>query len=193
MSFIRNISTPDTSDLELIAAYKQSKDIKLLGKLYEPYMELVYGVCLKYFKNNEQAKDAVMQIFEELLVKIPKYEIDHFRSWLYTLAKKHCLMQLRSPRNMKTVEFDTTIMQSGEEMHLALVTDKEDDLNKMEQCLKKLATDQKESVELFYLKNKCYKEISEVTGKDINKVRSLIQNGKRNLKICMEMNAKLEV
>lgn len=76
MSFVKNISTPDTSELEMISAYKQSKDIQLLGALYEPYMELVYGVCLKYFKNPEPAKDAVMQIFEELLHKILKYEID---------------------------------------------------------------------------------------------------------------------
>ncbi len=177
----------------MISAYKQSKDIKLLGALYEPYMELVYGVCLKYLKNQEQAKDAVMHIFEELLHKILKYEIENFRSWLYTLAKNHCLMQLRSPRNMKTVEFDTTVMQSREEMHLDSVLDKEANLEKMEQCLKKLVTDQKETVELFYLKNKCYKEIAAITGKDLNKVRSLIQNGKRNLKICMENNSAVKV
>ena len=177
----------------MISAYKQSKDIKLLGALYEPYMELVYGVCLKYFKNTEQAKDAVMQIFEELLQKILKYEIENFRSWLYTLARNHCLMHLRSPRNMKTVELDPTFMQSREEMHLDSVLDKEENLDKMEQCLKKLTSDQKETVELFYLKNKCYKEIADLTGKDLNKVRSLIQNGKRNLKICMEMNAQLKV
>jgi len=193
LSFVKNISTPDTSDLEIISAYKQSKDIKLLGALYEPYMELVYGVCLKYLKNPEPAKDAVMQIFEGLLHKILKYEIENFRSWLYTLAKNHCLMQLRSPRNLKTVVFDATVMQSREEMHLDSVLDKEANLVKMEQCLKKLVTDQKETVELFYLKNKCYKEIAAITGKDLNKVRSLIQNGKRNLKICMENNSAIKV
>lgn len=102
-------------------------------------------------------------------------------------------MQLRSPRNLKTVSFDVTVMQSREEMHLDAVLDKEANLEKMEQCLKKLVTDQKETVELFYLKNKCYKEIAAITGKDLNKVRSLIQNGKRNLKICMENNSAIKV
>jgi RNA polymerase sigma-70 factor (ECF subfamily) len=39
---------------------------------------------------------------------------------------------------------------------------------------------------LFYLEQKCYKDIADLTGYDLNKVKSAIQNGKRNLKICME-------
>ena len=183
MSFLKNISTPDTPDLELVKAYKQSNNKELLGILYERYMELVYGVCLKYLKNTEEAKDAVMQIFEELIPKI-----HNFRSWLYTLAKNHCLMELRSPKNLKTIEFNPVVMQSAENEHLNTVFQKEEDLQKMEQCLQKLSTEQKESIELFYLQNKCYKEIADITGKDANKVRSLIQNGRRNLKICMEAN-----
>ena len=193
MSFIKNISTHGTSDPEIIAVYKQSKDIKLLGNLYEPYMDLVFGVCLKYLKNTELAKDAVMQIFEELIQKVARHDIDNFRSWLYALARNYCLMQLRTPRHLKTVEFNTTIMQSKDETHLDLIYEKEADLQRMEECLKKLVTEQKESVELFYLKNKCYKEITVITGKDLNKVRSLIQNGKRNLKICMETTLQRKV
>lgn len=188
MSFLKNILTPGTPDAELVAAYKQSKDTEVLGVLYGRYMELVYGVCLKYLKNTEEAKDAVMQIFEELILKIHRYEIDTFRSWLYTLAKNYCLMQLRSPKNMKTVEFNPVVMQSAENEHLNTVFQKEENLQKMEQCLQKLSTEQKQSVELFYLQNKCYKEIAVITGKETNKVRSLIQNGRRNLKICMEAN-----
>ncbi|MEO6000833.1 MAG: sigma-70 family RNA polymerase sigma factor [Chitinophagaceae bacterium] len=186
MSFLKNISTPGPPDLELVRAYKQSNDPKLMGVLYERYMELVYGVCLKYLKNTEESKDAVMQIFEELILKIHRYEIDNFRNWLYTLAKNHCLMQLRSPKNIKTVEFNPLVMQSAENEHLDIVFQKEENLQKMEQCLQKLSTEQKESVELFYLQNKCYKEIADITGTDVSKVRSLIQNGRRNLKICIE-------
>ena len=154
MSFIKNISTHGTSDPEIIAVYKQSKDIKLLGNLYEPYMDLVFGVCLKYLKNTELAKDAVMQIFEELIQKVARHDIDNFRSWLYALARNYCLMQLRTPRHLKTVEFNTTIMQSKDETHLDLIYEKEADLQRMEECLKKLVTEQKESVELFRYKRR---------------------------------------
>ena len=188
MPFLKNISNQSATDLELVALYKKSGELSVLGVLYERYMDLVYGVCLKYLKEGEAAKDATMQIFEELVSKLHKYEVENFKSWLHTLAKNHCLMQLRTPKNLKTVEFNTELMQTGEDVHLNGIFQKEEQLKQLEQCMETLTTEQKQSVELFYLQNKCYKEISEITGTEWNKVRSLIQNGRRNLKICMEKN-----
>jgi RNA polymerase sigma factor (sigma-70 family) len=149
-------------------------------------MDLLYGVCLKYLKQPESAKDAVMQIFEELVQKLPKHEVDNFKSWLYTLAKNHCLMQLRTPKNFKTTEFNADSMQFEEDAHLNGILTKEAHLQQLENCLQTLNTEQRKAVELFYLQNKCYKEIAEATGIEWNKVRSFIQNGRRNLKICMD-------
>lgn len=190
MSFLKNISNPGKTDIELIAAYRASGNIQLLGSLYEPYMDLVYGVCLKYLKEAEPAKDAVMQIFEELVQKLHKYEVNHFKSWLYTLAKNYCLMQLRTPKHLKTVELDHSLMQSEDETHLNGIWQKEDEFKKLGKCLQVLSAEQKQSVELFYLQDKCYKEIADITGMDWNKVRSLIQNGRRNLKKCMELEQR---
>lgn len=162
--------------------------MKVLGELYQRYMELVYGVCLKYFKDPETAKDAVMQIFEELVSKLKKHEVDNFKGWLHRVAKNHCLMQLRTPRNLKTVEFKTELVQSEENVHLNGVLEKEENFKKLEYCLGTLAADQREAIKLFYLDGKCYNEIAEITGQDWNQIRSFIQNGRRNLKICMEKN-----
>ncbi|HRE39459.1 MAG TPA: sigma-70 family RNA polymerase sigma factor [Chitinophagaceae bacterium] len=189
MAFIRNISHNSLTDKELVALYKQSGDMAVLGELYQRYMELVYGVCLKYYKEPETAKDSVMQIFEELVLKLKKHEVDNFRGWLHQVAKNHCLMQLRTPKNMKTVEFKTEIVQSEEEVHLNGVLEKEENFKKLEFCLGTLTDDQREAVKLFYLDGKCYNEIVEITGKDWNQVRSFIQNGRRNLKLCMEKSA----
>ncbi|HMC85794.1 MAG TPA: sigma-70 family RNA polymerase sigma factor, partial [Chitinophagaceae bacterium] len=115
MAFLKTIANPQTSDKELVLAYQQSGDLKLLSNLYQRYMELVYGVCLKYLADPETAKDAVMQVFEELIIKLKKHEVDNFKSWLYTVAKNHCLMQLRSGKNKKTVSISPDLMQSGEE------------------------------------------------------------------------------
>jgi RNA polymerase sigma-70 factor (ECF subfamily) len=127
-----------------------------------------------------------MQIFEELVVKLHKHEIENFRGWLHTLAKNYCLMQLRSPRNIKTAEFNGDAMQSKDDLHLDGVMEREAEFLRMEKCLEKLPTEQEKTVRLFYLENKCYKDIAESTGIEWNKVRSFIQNGRRNLKICME-------
>ncbi len=188
MNFIRNISTNQT-DKELLAAFKQSGDMNQLSALYQRYMDLVFGVCLKYFKEAERSKDAVMEIYIELCKKLPMHEVENFRGWLHVLARNYCLMQLRTPRNLKTTEFNPAFMHSGLELHPEneqLV--KEENLSKLENCLKTLPDDQKKSVELFYLQNKCYNEIAAITGHEWNKVRSFIQNGRRNLKLCMEGN-----
>jgi len=192
LAFLKNISNPDLSDKELIQQYKATSDMQVLAMLYQRYMDLLYGVCLKYLKDPEKAKDTVMQIFEELVGKLHKHEVDNFKSWLYTLAKNHCLMQLRTPKNLKTIEFKGDIMQSEEDVHLNGVLTREENLQKLEKCLQTLSAEQKICVEMFYLQNKCYNQIEEESGIEWNKVRSYIQNGRRNLKICMEKNAEIE-
>ena len=193
MSFLKNISSGSLTDIELVALYKQSEDLTVLGELYQRYMELVYGVCLKYFKEPEAAKDSVMLIFEELVSKLKKHEIENFRGWLHQVAKNHCLMQLRTPKNLKTVEFKSDLVQNEENVHLNGVLEKEENFKRLEQCIGTLTSEQQQAIRLFYLEEKCYNEIVEITGKDWNQVRSFIQNGRRNLKICMEKDLKIEV
>jgi RNA polymerase sigma-70 factor (ECF subfamily) len=153
-------------------------------------MDLVYGVCLKYFKESERSKDAVMQIFEELVTKLHKHEVGNFRSWLYQVAKNHCLMQLRTARHLKTVEIPESLMQSEENVHLNGVFDKEENLQRLEHCLSTLENDQKRAVQLFYIEGKCYNEIVELMAQEWNQVRSFIQNGRRNLKTCMDKKTR---
>ena len=133
-----------------------------------------------------------MQIFEELVVKVKKHEVENFKSWLYQVAKNYCLMQLRSPRHLKTVEINPAIMQNEENVHLNGVLEREENLEKLEHCLGTLQQEQKLVIELFYLQGKCYNEIVEATGHEWNQVRSLVQNGRRNLKICMEKRKQLK-
>ena len=186
MAFLKNITSTIQSDTELVAAYRQTGDIKVLGDLYQRYMDLVYGVCLKYLKEPEQAQDAVMQIFEELVPKLKKHEVENFRGWLHQVAKNHCLMQLRTPKNLKTVELPSLLMQNEEDVHLNGVMEKEENFQKLEKCIASLSDEQRLMIKLFYLEGRCYNEIVEITGHEWNHVRSLIQNGRRNLKLCME-------
>jgi RNA polymerase sigma-70 factor (ECF subfamily) len=149
-------------------------------------MELVYGVCLKYLKVPEDAQDCTIAIYEELSEKLLKHEVGNFKAWLYTLAKNHCLMRLRSEKKQVFVKFDAELVQSDESLHLNGMLEKEENFRKLEYCLEKLASDQRKAIELFYLEGKCYNEITELTGLEWNKVRSSIQNGRRNLKLCIE-------
>lgn len=187
LAFLKKILSAE-SDHELVQLYKAAGNIDTLGELYQRYMELVYGVCLKYMKDPEEAKDCVINIFEELVTKVKKYDIDSFKPWLYQLAKNHCLMKLRSKKG-RPVNIDIDVVHLQENIHLDDVMEKELRLSTMESCIEQLPGDQKQAIQMFYLEEKCYKEIAEKTGTDINKVRSFIQNGRRNLKICMEKQA----
>lgn len=190
MAFLKNISLSAATDEELVSAYKSSGNQELLAALYQRYMDLVFGVCMKYLKDSEEAKDATMNIFEELIGKLMKYDVLHFKPWLYTVAKTHCLMHLRSSSKMKTTIIDPGLMQSEEETHLNGVFERETALQQLSKCLQELASDQMEVIDLFYLQKKSYKEISDQKAMDWSKVRSLIQNGRRNLKICIDQLAK---
>ncbi len=187
MAFLKNISPEKSTDKELLAAFKETGDINHLSTLYQRYMDLVFGVCLKYFKDSERSKDAVMDIFNELNTKLRVHEVENFKGWLHVLSRNYCLMQLRSPRNIKTSEFNASFMYSEQNTHLnAEALEKEENFKKLEQCIEALPEEQRRSVMLFYLENKCYNEIAEITGFEWSKVRSYIQNGKRNLKICID-------
>ena len=176
------------SDTELLAQYKTTGESSWLGVLYTRYTGMVYGVCLKYLKDRDDAKDGVMQLYEKLTETLKTHEVQHFKSWLYVTARNQCLMQLRSKKGKFTQEISPFLMESAPEMHLEDGIEVESNLGKLEECIEKLNPEQKICVRLFFLEEKCYKDIAQLTGYDLNQVKSFIQNGKRNLKICMEQN-----
>ena len=195
LTFLKNIpphpGTPDPADDQvLITAYKQTQDLKVLAQLYQSYLDLLYGVCLKYLGEPETAKDAVMDLFEELAQKLLRHEVTHFKGWLYTLAKNHCLMKLRSSNRTRIQSFDPESMQTAEDLHLKDKVEQEEQFDRLSGCIEGLPADQRTVIRLFYIENKSYKEIETATGMEWNKVRSFIQNGRRNLKLCLQRQEK---
>jgi len=176
------------TDQDLIFLYKETNDLSVIGELYSRYTSLVYGVCLKYLKDRDEAKDAAMQLFERLIDTLKSHEVENFKSWLYVSARNHCLMQIRSKKGKFKEEIDALDMENQFILHPQEENELEANLNKLEECIRRLIDDQQKCVRLFYLDEKCYKEITVITGFDLNQVKSFIQNGKRNLRICMEEN-----
>jgi RNA polymerase sigma-70 factor (ECF subfamily) len=180
------------SDLELIAYYKQTDNLELLGILYNRYIHLVYGVSLKYLKNPDESQDAAMQVFEKLIESLKKHDIHNFKSWLHVTTRNHCLMELRK-RKTRGIKTDTDIslisdMEFATSAHHNNEPDIENDLTLMKKCIEKLSEEQKKCISLFYLEQRSYKEVSLLTDLKLKKVKSFIQNGKRNIKICIENN-----
>jgi RNA polymerase sigma-70 factor (ECF subfamily) len=178
------------TDEELIAEFNSTGNLKVLGELYSPYMHLVYGVCLKYLKDRDESKDAVMQIFEKVITEIPKQDIGYFKGWLYAVTRNYCLMQLRSGKS-RMERFSewaneyAAFMENSDNLHPIDNdgADMEEDLN---DCIERLKDEQRECIKLFYFENRCYNEIAVILRIDEKKVKSHLQNAKRNLKLCLE-------
>ena len=174
-------------DEELLEHYKISGESSYFGVLYNRYTPLIYGLCLKYLQNADKAQDAVMQIFEDTLPKVCQYEIRVFRTWIYSVAKNHCLQILRKDQKEITVDFSIFVMESDDILHL--LDEKSNDEQRMQvlsRCIEKLSEPQRLCIVNFFLEEKSYADVSEKTGYSVKHVKSNIQNGKRNLKICME-------
>jgi RNA polymerase sigma-70 factor (ECF subfamily) len=179
-------------DSQLIAEYKQSNNIACVGVLHKRYAHLIFGVCMKYLKNEDDAQDASIQIFEKLLIEIKKHEIKQFKAWLHMVCKNFCLMEIRAKtskqKQQKDLHYEISIgrVEFESDQHHSVAAIKELHLTIMEECLQRLNAEQKICIELFFLQEKSYQEVTEITSYNMNNVKSYIQNGKRNLKICME-------
>ncbi len=177
-------------DEVLLDHYRATGDLEVLGDLYTRYMHLVFGLCLKYLQNREDAGDAVMQVFEKLITEVTRHDIQNFKGWLYVLAKNHCLMQLRSEKTRdrrmeQWIKDQEDYMEFHPELH-PIDRAGNDNYPGLKECIEKLKKEQKICIELFYYQHKSYREIAQTLELDEKKVKSYLQNAKRNLKICLE-------
>lgn len=184
LKFRRTGAPEHWTDEQLLEKYVSGGDSGHLGQLYERYMPMVYGVCLKILRDPGKAEDAVMNIYEELVRKVKVHEIESFRGWLYVLARNHCLMEWRKNNRRPTDLHDDMNRFDGAESTRDFELPQ--GATPLEKCLDQLPALQRQSVQWFYYEEKSYKEIADMTNEDLGKVRSYIQNGRRNLKICLE-------
>ena len=181
------------SDPELLDQFYKDHNNEWLGVLLQRYTLLLLGVCMKYLKNEEEAKDSVQQIFLKVIQELNKYKVEYFKSWLYMVAKNHCLMKLRERQGKVTAEIrDSLTIAPVEEPDKQSLRESDHTLDVLESALGELNEEQKRCVTLFYLQKKSYQDISEVTGYSLLQVKSYIQNGKRNLKIIIERKLQEE-
>jgi RNA polymerase sigma factor (sigma-70 family) len=176
------------TDNELLERFYIDRKNEWLGILLQRYTLLLLGTCMKYLKNEEEAKDCVQQIFLKAITELHKYKVDYFKSWIYMVARNHCLMKLRDKNVIVSVEDRHSL--PADEDGLMEAADKDKTLNLLEASLDELSNEQKTCVTLFYLQKKSYQQIVEETGFTMMQVKSHIQNGKRNLKLLVEKKMK---
>lgn len=186
MTFITSEHASPLQDPELIQKYQDTRDLQYLTFLFERYLHLIYGVCLKYLKDPDDSQDATMQIYEKLRETLIHDDIVNFSGWLHVITRNHCLMWLRSTksRDRRNQEFGSDV-EIEYSLHHNDGFDLEQSLSSLEKAIAKLPLEQKSCIDLFYLQQKCYKEIVEITGFDLKEVKSFLQNGRRNLRLIL--------
>ncbi|MCF6241761.1 MAG: sigma-70 family RNA polymerase sigma factor [Bacteroidales bacterium] len=184
------IDISQANDRLLIEKYRQKQDKNLVGELFKRYTGFVFLISMKYLKDEDKSKDAVMQIFEKLFDDLLLHEIDNFKAWLHTVTRNHCLGVLRKEQSKQKhqarIKENTVFMENLQEEHPINESKPENSFENLEKALEKLKPEQKKCIQLFYLDEKSYKEIVAITGFSDKKVKSYIQNGKRNLKIILQ-------
>lgn len=190
MKFFSLNKKKEYSDEELLFQYKETGKAEYFHQLYERYIPLIYGLCLKYLQSPESSQDAVIDIYENLSQKIQDYEIKVFKNWLYSVVKHHCFHLLKESKKEIIVNFDSQLMESDDALALFSENRDEEKENALNKCMENLPEPQRVSVDKFFYENKSYADIVDETGFHLKSVKSYIQNGKRNLKICIEKNLK---
>lgn len=171
--FRRNISS--YSDSELVRLYKETGKNDYFGELYNRYIPLIYGLCLKYLQEEVEAQDAVMQLFEDLLPKLSRYEIREFRTWIYSVAKNHCFQLLRKENPEIATDFDRQFVESYDLLHLLDKEETSDDARTaaLKHCMEKLPEPQQRCILFFFMEEMSYADIMEQTGYQQKVVKSL--------------------
>lgn len=170
------------SDSELLDEYASDRNPVWLGILLERYTLMLLGVCMKYLRDPEEAKDAVQQVFLKVIGEVGRQPIIHFKSWLYRVTVNHCLILLRKKPLYRT-DIGSVEVAAAEPADLVALQEEELRIERLKNAIGNLNTDQRQCITLFYMERKSYREISEQTGYTMLQVKSHIQNGKRNLKI----------
>ncbi len=182
------MSLAQKDDLMLLKLYCQSSNKEAFAELYKRYIGMVVSVCLKYTKNQSQAEDLSQQLFEKLYKRVCRYDIQNFRAWLYQSAKNECLMFLRK-HNPEIISSDLLPQHSNSESDASEHAEKialENNIVELEKAIAELKDDQKKCIELFYIEKLSYAQIEDKTGWDFKKIKSSLQNAKRNLKNALK-------
>ena len=177
MRFLRSKKKSSQPDDILLAEYRLTGNPQVMEVLFDRYSHLAFAVCMKYLKDEEDSKDAVLHIFERMHSDLLRYEVQRFSHWLYVLTRNYCLKQLKAKTPTSGLESIPAEEPGDDEPMLDAEM-----LRKLDDALSALNEGQRLCIRLFYLEERTYQEIASTTGYDIKLVKSHIQNGKRNLR-----------
>ena len=177
------------SDEQMVQRFQKSGDTYYAALLFERYNELTVSMSLSYLKNQMDAEDATMECFEVLVRDLATTEVKNFGGWYYSVVRNLLLKYKRQSKKVQSTDLVEDVHANAAEMD---VEELFDDMPKpemeavLEEAFSALKEEQATALKLFFLEGKSYDAIAAAMEVDIKKVKSLIQNGKRKMKIVLE-------
>ena len=160
---------------------------KEIRDLFKAYTKDIFGVAYYILKDQQAAKDIIMDVFEVLLKQDSLAKIQNKKAWLLgtsrNLSLKKFNKQIKTQYGLEHKNIIEQIVEKDDQEELIIKNANEEAMLEQLALLKPL---QSKCITLYYLKGLSYQQIAKKENISMNDVKSNIQNGKRNLKIKLE-------
>ncbi len=191
MAYFNSTSNSKLTDEELIKKYRFSHDKTYLGELFLRYTPYIFGVAIKNLKSQKEAEDVTLTIFNKISSDLKRIDVTDFSKLLYQLVKELCDIEVKKKNatgeESKMILIDELTKESDDNLYINSDKPKLSlDANNLRLAIDTLNESQKICIDLFYVQNKSYQEVADITGYSLNQVKTNIQNGKRLLKTYVE-------
>lgn len=192
MALFNSSENSGLKDEELISKYRFSHDNSYLGELFLRYIPYVYGVSLGTLKNQREAEELTLTVYNKISSDLKRIEVKNFNTWLYQLVKNLCNIEVKKKSAVEGESKNILIEELTHDDQGMYINATENtisekiDTNSLRLAINTLNENQKICIDLFYIQNKSYQEVADSTGFSLNQVKTNIQNGKRLLKTYLE-------
>ena len=147
--------------------------------LYEDYYGKMMGICMRYAKSNEEAKDLLHDGFLKILKKISNYETNtSLSAWIGRTIVNNCIDNYRKQNVRRTEDLERAeeTQVSGNNA-ISLCTQSE-----LLAVIQSLSTKHQMVFNLFVIEGYTHKEISEIMDITESTSRSLLSKAKQLLR-----------
>lgn len=162
------------------------------GKLIDDFQQKVFSTCISFVPNKEDAEDIAQDVFVEVFRSISKFKGDSkLSTWIYKITTNKCLEFIRKKNTKKRFGFLKSIMGSDMPVdktsyftdmnHPGILLENKEKSETIFRAINQLPEAQKVVFTLCKIDGKSYEEVSDIIGKSISSVESLMFRAKKNL------------
>ncbi|MCH3882698.1 MULTISPECIES: RNA polymerase sigma factor [Tenacibaculum] len=173
------------------------------SQLLDDYQQKVFGTCISFIPNKEDAEDVAQEVFLEVFKSISKFKGDSkLSTWIYKIATNKCLEFIRKKNTKKRFAFIQSIMGNEipldktsyftEVNHPGIILENKEKSAIIFRAIDTLPENQRVVFTLAKVDSKSYQEIVEITGKSLSSVESIMFRAKKNLQEKLENFYKSE-